>query len=95
MLQVFSKFVIWCCENGSYVEGSRVWSERAPICNDDVGDDSFLIDNLVFWSIALICFCVLHASVSYHLFCRWSRREEVREDGEEGERSVVLIEGEF
>ena len=50
--RVFLKFVIWVCENGSYVEGSRVWSERALVCKYDAGrddgDDGILIDNFVY-----------------------------------------------
>ena len=73
--KTFFNFVIWCCENGSYVEGTEVWAERAPICDNVGGDDEdggFMIENFVYWSLVLmICVCLLRAFVYYYLFCRW------------------------
>ena len=91
----FFSFVIRFCKNGSNVEGSEVWAKRAPICDDmgDVGDGGFVIDNIVYWSLAfMICICLLRAFVSCYLICPWSKEDVKEGGGEANEESVVLVE---
>ena len=70
----WGKLVLYCCDNGSYVESGdrRKWSERAPMCpplpEGDPEEGDWLVAAV--WALVSLCllFCCVRLAVSAVLF---------------------------